>query len=115
MAKNIYFLYLRKNKKTDSLNDFSSVFDKKDTCEKSYISSTEEAYENKEMINIVIKIIDSFKEVNQNIMIYRIFFNMPYTEISKLLGISESSAKVIYHRGKITLQNKLREEYGYEI
>jgi RNA polymerase sigma-70 factor (ECF subfamily) len=115
IAKNSYYLYLRKNKKTENLNVLSSVFEKVEVCQKSHISSTEETYENKEMINIMIKIIDSFKEVNQNVMIYRIFFNMSYAEISKLLGISEASAKVIYHRGKIMMQNKLREEYGYEI
>ena len=107
MAKNIYYLYIRKNKKTDNLNVSSSVFDKEDTCEKSHIRSTEEAYENKEMINIIIKIINSFKEINKNIMIYRIFFNMPYSEISILLGISETSAKVIYHRGKTVLQRQV--------
>jgi RNA polymerase sigma-70 factor (ECF subfamily) len=113
IAKNSYYLYIRKNRKTENFNVFSSVFDKVDP--KSHISSTEETYENKEMINIMIKIINSFKEINQNVMIYRIFFNMPYNEISKLLGISEASAKVIYHRGKIVMQNKLRGDYGYEI
>jgi len=115
MAKNIYYLYLRKNNKTHNLNVSSSVFDKEYTCKKAHMHSTEEVYENKEMINIIIKIINSFKEINKNIMIYRIFFSMPYSEISILLGISETSAKVIYHRGKIVLQGKLREEYGYEI
>ncbi len=115
VAKNIYYLYLRKNKKIDSLNVTSFVFDKEVTYKKSSIGSIEEVYENKETISIIIKIIDSFEEVNHKVMIYRFFSNMPYCEISKLLGISESSAKVIYYRGKIVLQNKLREEYGYEI
>lgn len=115
IAKNIYYSYLRKNKKINSLNISSSAFDKEDTYKKSSIHSTEEAFEYKEVLSIIMKIIDSFKEVNHNVMIYRIFFNMPYSEISKLLGISETSAKVIYHRGKIILQNKLRKEYGYEI
>lgn len=115
IAKNIYYLYLRKNKKTDGLNISSFIIDKEDTYKKSSILSTEEIYENKEMICNIIEIIDSFKGLNHNVMIFRIFFNMPYSEISKLLGISEASAKVIYYRGKIFLQDKLREEYGYEI
>lgn len=115
IAKNVYYLYIRKNKKSDNLNVSSSVFYKECTCEKSHILSTEETYENKEMINIIIKIINSFKEINKNIMIYRIFFSMPYSEISILLGISETSAKVIYHRGKTVLRDKLRKEYCYEI
>lgn len=115
IAKNIYYLYLRKNKKVDILTVSSSGFNIETESEKAYVKSAEEAYENKELIRTIIKIIDSFKEVNQNIMIYRIFFSMPYSEISRLLGISETSAKVIYYRGKISLQNTLREEYGYEI
>ncbi|MCL2084553.1 MAG: RNA polymerase sigma factor [Oscillospiraceae bacterium] len=44
----------------------------------------------------------------------RLFHDMPYAEISGLLGISESSAKVIFHRGRIKLMEILKKEYGYE-
>jgi DNA-directed RNA polymerase specialized sigma24 family protein len=40
---------------------------------------------------------------------------MPYSEISGLLNISENSAKVMYHRGRIRLKGILEKEYGYEI
>jgi len=115
IAKNTYYLYLRKNKKIDLLNIASSGRGIEQVYKKSSVYNVEEAYENKEMICKMIKIIDSFKKINHDVMIYRIFLNMPYSEISKLLKISEVSAKVIYHRCKIVLQNRLREEYGYEI
>lgn len=115
IAKNTYYLYNRKNKRIAALNDSQFGFDNQTVYKTSSILSTEETYEKKEMIGMLIKIIDTFKEVNHDVMIYRIFFDMPYSEISRLLGISEASAKVIYHRCRIILQNKLREEYGHEI
>lgn len=109
IAKISYFSYLRKNKKIIQL-DLEQP--KHDSFSE---NSIEETYEYKEIICKMFKIISTFNESVQNVMIYRIYFEMPYSEISKLLKISESSAKVIYHRGMLVLKSMLRERYGYEI
>lgn len=77
MAKNTYYLHLRKNKKVVNTT----------TYENYSMLSNEKIYEKKEMINNILKIINSFKKLNHDVMIYRIFFNMLYSEISKLLEI----------------------------
>ena len=77
MAKNTYYLHLRKNKKVVNTA----------TYENYSMLSNEKIYEKKEMINNILKIINYFKKLNHDVMIYRIFFNMPYSEISKLLEI----------------------------
>lgn len=50
-----------------------------------------------------------------DVMILRIMGNVPYAQIALELGISVSSAKVLYYRGKLALRNQLKEVYGYEI
>ena len=72
-------------------------------------------YEAKELINNAIKVIMRLDNKTRDVLIYRIFSELTYAQISALMKISESSAKVIFMRGKSKLQNKLREEYEYEI
>ena len=50
-----------------------------------------------------------------DVLSYRLFQEMPYAEIAGLLGISENSAKVIYHRARAKLRKILEEAYGYEV
>lgn len=51
----------------------------------------------------------------RDVMIYRIYSDMPYVQIGRLLSIKENSAKVIFFRGKEILRKRLKEDYGYEI
>ena len=60
-------------------------------------------------------ILNRFPCLTAKVLTYRLFQNIPYSEISGLLGISESSAKVIYHRGRVKLKSILEKEYGYEV
>ena len=61
------------------------------------------------------KIIESMEPKMRDVMIYRIYSDMPYAQIGRLLSIKENSAKVIFFRGKEILRRRLKEEYGYEI
>lgn len=60
-------------------------------------------------------IIDGMQPNMRDVVLYRIYSELPYSQIAILLSISESSAKVLYHRGKELLRKKLKEDYGYEI
>ena len=110
IAKNVYFNTIRKDKKDrlvsieDYTNHASLAFD-------SVITD----YETKELIDHALKVIIQLDDKTRDVLIYRIFSELSYVQISTLLKINESSAKVIYMRGKCKLKNKLREEYGYEI
>ena len=61
------------------------------------------------------QIIDGMSPNMSEVMLYRIYSDLPYAQIAALLKISEGSAKVLFHRGKELLRKKLKEEYGYEI
>ena len=63
----------------------------------------------------VMLVLKQLPQLTAKVLAYRLFHNTPYVEISKSLGVSESSAKVIYHRGRIKLKAILEKEYGYEI
>lgn len=69
----------------------------------------------RELMTRSMEIIGTMHEKMRDVMIYRICGDLPYAQISALLGISESSGKVLYHRGKLLLRRKLKEDYGYEI
>ncbi|MCL1852129.1 MAG: RNA polymerase sigma factor [Peptococcaceae bacterium] len=62
----------------------------------------------------VISIMNQLPSLTSKVLLYRLFRDIPYSEISRLLGISENSAKVIYHRGRVKLKEKLKEN-GYEM
>lgn len=110
IAKNLYLNSLRKEKKIKQVPIEEAI-----ACEEMVFNSITINFENKELIEQAVKIIKEFDGKTRDVMIYRIFTDISYAEISLLLKINENSAKVIYMRGKEKLQNKLRKEYGYEI
>ena len=63
----------------------------------------------------VAVILGQFPAITAKVLSYRLFHDIPYYEIASILGITESSAKVIYHRGRIKLKHILESGYGYVI
>ena len=60
-------------------------------------------------------VIDTLPANMREVLLYRLYSDLKYAQIARLLCISESSAKVLYHRGKAILRTKLKEDYGYEL
>lgn len=110
IAKNIYFNFIRKDKKVRQV-----PIEEYDSHLTLTIDSIAIDYETKELIGNAIKVIMQLDDKTRDVLIYRIFSDLTYAQIGTLLKINENSAKVIFMRGKCKLQNKLREEYGYEI
>ncbi len=100
IAKNIYYKKLKKNKKIknvaiDELNNVTSEnFIEDIICEKE--SKLE-----------VIKNIQKLDEETKNVMYLRIYAELSYEEIAKVMGKTSSWARVIFFRGK----EKLKENY----
>jgi RNA polymerase sigma factor (sigma-70 family) len=110
IAKNCYFMHLRKNKKItfDNMLFENSVSNSKE-------SYPHDIYEQKDIFSKVIQIINSMNENMRDVMIYRIFSEQPYMEIARMTGKSENSVKVMFYRGKVIIKERLKEEFGYEI
>jgi RNA polymerase sigma-70 factor (ECF subfamily) len=107
IAKNVFFTYLRKGKNTINTDEVTLFANERfDVCD-SLIQ--------KELLDKAVNIIRSMQKNMADVMVFRIMGNIPYKQIARELGITESSAKVLYYRGKAILQEQLREVYNYEI
>lgn len=100
---------LRKKKfSAVSINDILPEFADK-------VSSPEDFLSEQQLIKDALSIVFEFKDNMQYVFLSRIYSEATYTDIAQQLNISESSAKVLFHRSKILLRKRLKEDYGYEI
>ncbi len=51
----------------------------------------------------------------RDIVQYRMYAGLKFQEIAKILDIKEATAKVIFYRTKVFIQNQLKERYDYEM
>lgn len=110
IAKNCFYMSLRKKRPiTISLEDLTA--EPADTRIKHL---SDPIYE-RELIANARLIVDLMQPQMRDVMLYRLYSDLPYAQIALLLSISESSSKVLFHRGKGVLQKRLREDFGYEI
>lgn len=111
IAKNIYYQQLRREKR--EFLTMKNISEEKSTLTMTPSPHTE--VEHAELIQKALFTINSFDDKTRDVMLYRLYSDLPYAQISLLLEISEGSVKVIFYRGKLALQIRLREDYGYEI
>lgn len=109
IAKNRFFIYLRKNKNvTVSINDILEDIIQ-DTV------SMQDTLINSQLLSNALNIIFEMNSNMRDVFLARIYSDASYAEIAKSVGISESSAKVLFFRAKQQLQKQLKESYNYEI
>ncbi len=96
IAKNCYFSFLRKKKKTVHLDELS---EQKDNFNfEQIISSTEESME-------IHEILHNLDEPYKEVFSLRVFGELSFKQISCLFGKSDNWACVTYHRAR----NKIKE------
>lgn len=110
IAKNRYLQSLRKSSHVMlSLDDLLPMLgnDNSETiCDDMY---------KKQLIMDTLSVVFSLEERMRMVFICRVYHEIPYSSIAKKLSISESSAKVLFHRAKLLIRERLKEEFGYEI
>jgi len=97
IAMNIACKYHNKNPKQAEFTELISVETKE--------NPEEIALHNEDLrkLRLLVKQLNSkYREV----VIYRIYFEMSFAEISNMMKISENSAKVLFHRAKEILRKK---------
>lgn len=110
IARHKWFGYLRKKKRTIQAAGICELAD----IEQPSTVSAEELLLKRELAERVYSIIDAEPERARNVTLMRID-GYSFYEIGKALGISESSARVIFFRVKEKIRKKLKEEgYDYE-
>mgnify|MGYP000988644745 CR=1 FL=1 len=108
IAKNTYFKYLRKHKREYLRCDFSEL--------EGEVSSSEDMPDNiaerNELRGAVARAVMNLGEKYRDVTVLRIYGELPFSSIAELLGITENSAKVIFHRAKRYVETELKRS-GY--
>ena len=107
IAKNTYFKYLKTHAKETFLEE--EVHQEQE--EKAVSTIVEE----KQMLFHIRKVIAELDERSRSVVEYRLYGEKSYKEIGELLGIREATAKVLFSRAKVKIQQQLKEKYEYEI
>ena len=100
IAKNVYYKYIRKNKlEFIDIESVKELQDTDDTPEEACLRSLR----SKEIRSIIEKLPKNYRDV----VILRIYADLTFPDVANVLGISTSSAKVIFHRAKKIISEEL--------
>ena len=106
IGKHVYFKYLKKKKlHLDAAN--------LELVAQSYLQngeSPEEQMHQKDVEEAVRKVVENIPKKYRDVVLLRIYAELPFSQIAQSLKISESSAKVIYFRAKKMLMEVLKDE-----
>ena len=107
IAKNCYYTYLKKSKKTDSVTDveLSEFVSEEITMEEQCIKHEEAAR--------IRAILHNVPEPYKEVFMWRGFAELSFKQIGQIFGKSENWACVTYHRAKTKIQSRL-EGKAYE-
>jgi RNA polymerase sigma factor (sigma-70 family) len=101
IAKNTYFTYLSKQKRYDNTEDAK---------EKITENSIEAMILSKEETFRIHQVLHSIDEPYKEVFTLRVFGELSFKQISQLFEKTDSWARVTFHRAKLKIQNKLKEE-----
>lgn len=100
IAKNTYFKYLRKNKISHLDLELAVLTDE--------ASSPEFILEKRLQADQVREAVRKLPPKYRDVVVLRIYAERPYSEVARLLGITENSAKVMFHRAKEILRKEIQ-------
>lgn len=100
IGKNTYYSLYKRNKKIESLDE--SILSEENLMINQIIDSET----NKELINIV----HSLDEPYKNVFTLRTYGELSFKEISDIFNKTESWARVVFHRAKLKIKEKLKNE-----
>ena len=106
IAKNVYGKYVRREMRQRGIAEKQ---------EEPVAQPPGEELEHSEMLGILRSLIGNLEEPARSVMQYRLYSEMSYAEIARLLQIRPNTAAVIYNRTVVKLRNTMKERYGYEI
>lgn len=104
ITKNLFFKQLRKKK-------HASLSLSEPAAQKLYdgrAPDPELIAENRELYQSLMAEIGRLKKRQRDIVLLRLFSDLTFAQIAAALNISEGSAKVIYHRARLQLQERLK-------
>lgn len=107
IGKHVYFKHLKKNKlQLDSANLDLVVHTYCNGCH-----DPEEHLQRKNVERAVRDIIEGIPKKYRDVVLLRVYAQLPFSQIALILDINENSAKVIYFRAKKMLMEVLKREF----
>lgn len=103
IAKNLYYTYLRKNKRLEPL-------EQEDTqIENSHVKTIEEQMMDKDTAIRIHHILHEMKEPYKEVFSLRVFGELSFSQIGNIFGKTENWACVTYHRARLKLQQEMED------
>ena len=100
IAKNIYFLHMRRQKFTAD----------RDVPLPASSADVEQSYLNKEKARAIYQILHTLEEPYKEVFLLRTLGELSYREIGDIFSHNESWARVTYHRAKLKIREQLTTE-----
>ena len=107
IAKYTFFSYMRKNRRSGEDVDIELLADTLLDPE----NDPEEKMQRKETVGAIRRAISRIPEKYRDVVVLRLYAELPFSEVADALSISENSAKVIFHRAKKLLSEELKNEH----
>ncbi len=103
IAKNVYYKYMRKKRiEYIDIELIKEIQDSRDTPEEACLRSVRSAE--------IRRVIDMLPKNYRDVVVLRVYADLAFPDIAEALGISVSSAKVIFHRAKKIISEELFEK-----
>ena len=103
IAKNCYFTYLKKNSKTENIDDIQVLNIQDFTCD------INEIIGNKEQSKRIQTVLHTIPEPYKEVFMWRVFAELNFKEIGQIFDKSDNWACVTYHRARNMIKKKLEE------
>ncbi|MGM9653169.1 MAG: RNA polymerase sigma factor [Eubacteriales bacterium] len=107
LAKHVYYKYLRRTRKTVGDIDIDTLLE---YCRDEHAESPEEIYMRTDTAKDVRRKLRALPDKYRDVMLLRVYAELPFAQIGATLGITENSAKIIYFRAKKKLMEEFRDE-----
>lgn len=104
IAKNIYYNYLRKKSRSDSIEESQTGLMRED-------ESPEDKLVRKEWSAQIHKILHNMNEPYKEVFMLRVFGELSFKEIGDLFDKTDTWARVTYHRARNIIREALENEY----
>ena len=98
IAKNEYMQYLRKHKKTDSIEECSDIAD---------TDRIEDIIQDKTMAITIHKLLHDLEEPYKEVFVLKVFAELSYKDIACIFEKTETWARVTYHRARLKIIERL--------
>lgn len=99
IAKNCYYTYLKKQKRTDSMHELLEPA--------SHASALEDELADRDDAARIRSILHELSEPYKEVFMWRLFGELSFKQIGQIFGKSENWACVTYHRAKKMIRERL--------